>query len=58
MYEVARAQVGVLVVDDQDPFRRAMAAVVEETDGFAVVGAVASGEESVAAAASSGPTSC
>lgn len=37
----------VLVVDDQDPFRRAMAAVVEATDGFVVVGAVASGEESV-----------
>ena len=48
MTEVARAQVGVLVVDDQDPFRRAMAAVVDETDGFAVVGVVASGEESVA----------
>ena len=41
----------VLVVDDQDPFRRAMSAVVEETEGFAVVGAVASGEESVAAVA-------
>ena len=35
--------VRVLVVDDQEPFRRAMAAVVEETDGFVVVGAVASG---------------
>ena len=41
--------VRVLVVDDQDPFRRAMAAVVEETDGFVVVGAVASGEECVEA---------
>ena len=51
MSEVARAHVGVLVVDDQDPFRRAMSAVVDETEGFAVVGAVASGEESVAAAA-------
>ncbi len=51
MSEGARAQVGVLVVDDQDPFRRAMSAVVDETEGFAVVGAVASGEESVAAAA-------
>lgn len=39
----------VLVVDDQDPFRRAMAAVVEATDGFVVVGSVASGEESVEA---------
>ena len=51
MSEVASAQVGVLVVDDQDPFRRAMSVVVDETEGFAVVGAVASGEESVAAAA-------
>jgi DNA-binding NarL/FixJ family response regulator len=51
MSPVARAHIDVLVVDDQDPFRLAMAAVVEETDGFAVVGAVASGEESVAAIA-------
>jgi CheY-like chemotaxis protein len=43
--------VRVLVVDDQEPFRRTMAAVVEETDGFIVVGAAASGEESLAAAA-------
>jgi CheY-like chemotaxis protein len=49
--ESARAEIGVLVVDDQDPFRRAMSAVVDETDGFVVVRAVASGEESVAAAA-------
>ena len=48
---IASAQVRVLVVDDQDPFRRAMSAVVEETEGFVVVGAVASGEESVLAAA-------
>jgi len=40
----------VLVVDDQEPFRAAMSAVVELTDGFAVVDAVASGEESVDAA--------
>src|SRR3954451_10267708 len=45
----------VLVVDDQDPFRAAMSAVVEETDGFFVLGAVASGEQSVAAAADLGP---
>ncbi len=50
MSQVASAQVGVLVVDDQDPYRRAMSAVVDETEGFAVVGVVASGEESVAAA--------
>lgn len=42
--------VRVLVVDDQDLFRRAMVAVVDETDGFTVVGAAASGEESLAAA--------
>jgi DNA-binding NarL/FixJ family response regulator len=40
----------VLVVDDQDPFRRAMSAVVDETEGFAVVGSAETGEESVAAA--------
>jgi DNA-binding NarL/FixJ family response regulator len=39
--------VRVLVVDDQAPFRRAMALVVEETDGFVVVGQAASGEESL-----------
>ena len=49
MSPVASDPVGVLVVDDQDPYRRAMAAVVEATEGFAVVGAVASGEESIAA---------
>jgi DNA-binding NarL/FixJ family response regulator len=48
MTEVLREEIRVLVVDDQDPFRRAMAAVVEATDGFVVVGAVATGEESVA----------
>jgi CheY-like chemotaxis protein len=50
MSGIASAHIGVLVVDDQDPFRRAMSAVVEETEGFTVVGAVASGEESVTAA--------
>lgn len=44
-------EIRVLVVDDQEPFRRAMAAVVDETDGFVVVGAAASGEESLLAAA-------
>src|SRR5262249_50082943 len=43
-------EVRVLVVDDQDAYRRAMAAVVAETSGFVVVGAVATGEESVDAA--------
>jgi CheY-like chemotaxis protein len=42
-------EVRVLVVDDQEPFRRAMVTVVEATDGFVVVGTAASGEESLAA---------
>jgi CheY-like chemotaxis protein len=45
------ADVRVLVVDDQEPFRRAIAAVVSETDGFAVVASTASGEESLTAVA-------
>ena len=49
------ADVRVLVVDDQAPFRRAMAAVVEETDGFRVVGQASSGEESLEAAATLQP---
>jgi DNA-binding NarL/FixJ family response regulator len=44
-------EVRVLIVDDQAPFRRAMATVVEATDGFEVVGEAASGEESLALAA-------
>jgi len=44
------ADVRVLVVDDQERFRRAMCAVVEATGGFAVVGAVDSGEASLVAA--------
>jgi DNA-binding NarL/FixJ family response regulator len=47
--------VRVLVVDDQDAYRRAMAAVVTETAGFVVVGSVATGEESVEAAREIGP---
>jgi DNA-binding NarL/FixJ family response regulator len=43
--------VRVLVVDDQEPFRRAMTAVVDETDGFVLVGSAASGEESLKVAA-------
>jgi two-component system response regulator AlgR len=38
------------VVDDQDVFRRALGAVVAETEGFAVVGYASSGEESLAVA--------
>jgi DNA-binding NarL/FixJ family response regulator len=40
-------EVHVLVVDDQEPFRRAMTSVVEETDGFVVVGTAASGEDAL-----------
>jgi DNA-binding NarL/FixJ family response regulator len=43
--------VRVLLVDDQAPYLRAMRAVVEETDGFEVVGETCSGEESLLAAA-------
>ena len=39
--------VQVLVVDDQEPFRQAAAAVIEATAGFAVAGVVGSGEESL-----------
>jgi len=45
----------VLVVDDQEPFRRAMVTVVEETDGFIVVGTAASGEDSLETAAAVSP---
>ncbi len=41
-------EVRVLVVDDHEPFRRALAAMLRETDGFVLVGAVASGEDAVA----------
>jgi len=43
--------VRVLIVDDQEPFRRAMGAVVDATDGFVVVGSATSGEESLDASA-------
>ena len=49
------SQVRVLIVDDQEPFRRAMAAIVEATDGVEVAGTATSGEESVEAARSQQP---
>ena len=41
------SKVRVLVVDDQEPFRRAMASVVDATEGFEVVGSATTGEESL-----------
>lgn len=41
--------VRVLIVDDQAPFRTAAALVVDATDGFELVGAVETAEESMAA---------
>jgi DNA-binding NarL/FixJ family response regulator len=45
----------VLVVDDHASFRRVAAAVVEATAGFVVAGSVATGEESLVAAAAVEP---
>ena len=47
--------VRVVIVDDQEAFRRAMAAVVEETDGFVIVGQAESGERSLELAAELSP---
>ena len=47
--------VRVLVVDDQALFQRVMSAVVDETEGFVLVGCVASGEESIVTAGSLRP---
>jgi CheY-like chemotaxis protein len=43
--------VRVLVVDDQEVFQRVMSAVVEQTEGFVMVGCAGSGEESIVTAA-------
>lgn len=43
------ALVKVLIVDDQEPFRRAASAVVGALEGFEVVGEAESGEDSIAA---------
>ena len=42
-----QAAVGVLIVDDQAPFRRAAKMVMAATPGFDVVGEAESGEEAV-----------
>lgn len=47
--------VSVLIVDDQAQFRRAAAAVVSLTPGFAVVAEAESGEEGVETAAAISP---
>ncbi len=47
--------VGVMIVDDQAPFRAAARAVVSRVAGFELVAEVASGEEAVAAAAETRP---
>jgi DNA-binding NarL/FixJ family response regulator len=39
--------VGVLIVDDQAPFRRAARTVVTATPGFRVIGEAGSGEEAI-----------
>jgi len=44
---VSDESVGVLIVDDQAPFRRAARAVVTVTPGFDVVGEAESGEQAV-----------
>jgi two-component system invasion response regulator UvrY len=47
--------VGVLIVDDQAPFRAVARTVVQVAAGFSVVGEAASGEEAVEMAASLTP---
>ncbi|MFC7495068.1 MULTISPECIES: response regulator [unclassified Nocardioides] len=48
-------QIRVLIVDDQELYRRAMASVVAATDGFTVVGTATTGEESLDVAVELGP---
>lgn len=48
--DAAVALVRVLIVDDQELFRRAASAVVRESVGFVLVGSVATGEDSISAA--------
>lgn len=49
------ASIGVLVVDDQAPFRLAARSVVTRAGGFELVGEVGSGEEAVEAVSSLRP---
>jgi len=45
--DIATESVGVLIVDDQAPFRRAAKMVMAATPGFDVVGEAESGEQAV-----------
>ena len=49
------AAVRVMIVDDQQPFRAAARAVVERVAGFELAAEVESGEQAVAACATSAP---
>ncbi|MGH9245152.1 MAG: response regulator [Acidimicrobiales bacterium] len=49
------AEVSVLVVDDQAPFRLAARAVLRRANGFVLVGEAATGEESIQKAAELAP---
>jgi two-component system invasion response regulator UvrY len=46
--EVEPSSVPVLVVDDQEPFRRAARVVLDRADGFELVGEAESGEDALA----------
>jgi two-component system, NarL family, invasion response regulator UvrY len=52
----ATGEVGVLIVDDQAPFRAVARTVIDIAAGFTVVGEAASGEEAVEMAAALHPS--
>jgi CheY-like chemotaxis protein len=52
---VRTADIRVLVVDDSEPFRVALAELLELADGYLLVGQAASGEESVEMTRLAGP---
>ncbi len=53
---LAADEITVLVVDDQQPFRLAARAVLRRTEGFALIGEAATGEEAVDRVAELRPT--
>lgn len=55
MESVGSAAIGVLIVDDQPPFRTVARSLVSLLPGWTVVGEAASGEEAVEVAASLSP---